>query len=101
MSPSSAFGFGFALAFFNPKIAAFLLAIYSQFVVAGASLATKMGMAAMAFGIDAGWYALVAVILSGKVGSGLAAHSRRIDQLIGVLMLLFAVLFSLRFFTLA
>ena len=93
MSPSSAFGFGFALAFFNPKIAAFLLAIYSQFVVAGASLGTKMGMAALAFGIDAGWYALVAVILSGRVGSGLAVHSRRIDQLIGVLMLLFALLF--------
>jgi len=83
------FGFGFALAFFNPKIAAFLLAVYSQFVEADAGLPTQVGMAALAFVIDAGWYAVVAVLLSGGIGVSLSDHGRRIDQVIGAVMLLF------------
>lgn len=82
-----AFAAGFVLAFSNPKIAAFLLALFSQFVEAGATLVTSLAMGALALIIDAGWYAIVAVALGGRIGDRLAAHAARIDIGIGILML--------------
>jgi threonine/homoserine/homoserine lactone efflux protein len=55
---------GFLIAFLNPKIAVFFLALFSQFVEAGQGWLSKLGMAALASGIDALWYALVALVLS-------------------------------------
>ncbi|MBY6186671.1 LysE family translocator [Marinobacter hydrocarbonoclasticus] len=52
---------GFLVAFLNPKIAIFFLALFSQFVQEGAPWADKLIMMATAGGIDALWYALVAL----------------------------------------
>ncbi|MBY5921108.1 LysE family translocator [Ferrimonas balearica] len=52
---------GFLVAFLNPKIAIFFLALFSQFVQEGAPWRDKLIMMATAGGIDALWYALVAL----------------------------------------
>ncbi|MBW3164108.1 LysE family translocator [Ferrimonas balearica] len=52
---------GFLVAFLNPKIAIFFLALFSQYVQEGAPWSDKLIMMATAGGIDALWYALVAL----------------------------------------
>ncbi|GAA5194980.1 LysE family translocator [Ferrimonas gelatinilytica] len=52
---------GFLVAFLNPKIALFFLALFSQFVDSAATWQTKMVMMGTAGGIDALWYCLVAL----------------------------------------
>ncbi|MBB3063436.1 LysE family translocator [Microbulbifer rhizosphaerae] len=80
---------GFGVAFFNPKVALFFTALFSQFVTEQQALTTKLGMAAMAAGIDAGWYCLITLaVLAGRnrnwVGNSLG---HRLQQLFGVLLL--------------
>jgi len=58
------FGDGFAIAFLNPKVAIFFLALLGPFLDAGASWTERGGVALMAAGIDAAWYSLAAVGLS-------------------------------------
>ncbi|SHH25951.1 LysE family translocator [Ferrimonas marina] len=52
---------GFLVAFLNPKIAVFFLALFSQFVREGAGWSEKLIMMATAGGIDALWYMVVAL----------------------------------------
>ncbi|WP_237065336.1 LysE family translocator [Microbulbifer guangxiensis] len=80
---------GFGIAFFNPKVAIFFTALFSQFVSAEQTLATKLGMAGLAAGIDATWYALVALLVSLGSGRGWlgATAAHRLQQLFGVLLL--------------
>ena len=56
---------GFSIAFFNPKIALFLLAVLAQVLDAGMSLATKLVIGFIGMAIDMVWYVLVAVFLTG------------------------------------
>ena len=64
---SEARGFleGFSIAFFNPKIALFLVAVLAQVLDAGMSLATKLVIGFIGMAIDMIWYVLVAVFLTG------------------------------------
>jgi len=55
---------GFAVAFLNPKLAIFMLALFSQFVGADADLATGAILVATATVIDGCWYSLVTLLLS-------------------------------------
>ncbi|MAA87189.1 MAG: lysine transporter LysE [Haliea sp.] len=55
---------GFLIAFLNPKIALFMLALFSQFLPATANLGTHTLMVATIVCTDAGWYSLVAMLLS-------------------------------------
>tara|TARA_B100002051_G_C16733923_1_gene639960 strand:- start:147 stop:746 length:600 start_codon:yes stop_codon:yes gene_type:complete len=87
----NAFLAGFSLAFFNPKIAAWMVAVYSQFVQANATLVTKFGMGVLAFGIDAGWYAIVAVFFGGSIAKHLQSKSEMIDRLVGGLLIGFGL----------
>lgn len=52
------------IVFLNPKIAAFFLAIFSQFLDTDQDMATRAGMTALAWLIDTGWYLLVAMIIT-------------------------------------
>jgi threonine/homoserine/homoserine lactone efflux protein len=79
---------GFLMAFLNPKAALFFIALFSQFVVAGQSLSSKVGMAALAMGIDTAWYLLVALLL------GSTAARQRFLQLQRQLEALFALLLA-------
>ena len=53
---------GFAIAFLNPKLAIFFLALFSQFVDVNASWQQKVIMVATVGGIDTLWYCLVAIV---------------------------------------
>ena len=91
----NAFFAGFGLAFFNPKIAAWMVAVFSQFVQADATLATKFGMGILAFGLDAGWYAIVAVFFGGSIAKHLQSKSEIIDRLVGALLIAFGLYLAL------
>lgn len=89
---------GFGVAFLNPKIAVFFTALFSQFVAQQQALTTKLGMAALAAAIDAGWYCLVAlaVCAARRHAGHRAKHNRswidstaghRLQQLFGVVLL--------------
>ena len=56
---------GFAIAFFNPKIALFLVAVLAQVLKPGMSIATKLAIGLLGMTIDMGWYMIVAVALTG------------------------------------
>ena len=65
---------GFTIAFLNPKIALFFLALFSQFVSSEASAVEVAILAGTATVVDAGWYALVAI---GLTATGTTAWLRR------------------------
>ena len=55
---------GFLIAFINPKIAVWLLALFSQFVQPDALLAEQFVLVSTVGIIDASWYCLVAFLAS-------------------------------------
>lgn len=82
---------GFLIAFLNPKLAIFFLALFSQFVTADATWAKKATMIATVGGIDALWYVLVTFGLSrGPVLKKLKANSHIIDRITGSFLILLA-----------
>ena len=87
----NAFFAGFSLAFFNPKIAAWMVAVYSQFVHLNSSFGTMIGMGVLAFGIDAGWYAIVAVFFGGSIAKNLQNKAQLIDRIVGSLLIFFGI----------
>jgi threonine/homoserine/homoserine lactone efflux protein len=83
---------GFLLAFLNPKLAIFFLALFSQFVDVNASLTHKLIMIFTVGGLDTLWYCLVVFGLTrGPVLAKLKANSHIIDKVTGVVLLLLAV----------
>jgi len=58
---------GFMIAFLNPKLALFFIALFSQFIDAAASGQQKMIMVATVGVIDTLWYCLIASLLSQSV----------------------------------
>ena len=55
---------GFLIVFFNPKIAIFFFAIFSQFLLPDLSPYTRTAMASLAAVIDALWYCAIAALVS-------------------------------------
>ncbi|OXS14641.1 lysine transporter LysE [Zobellella denitrificans] len=79
---------GFMVAFLNPQLAIFFLALFSQFVRADTGWQQGGIMMLTAGGIDALWYVLVALALSrGPVLVWLQAKLRMIDKLSGLVLL--------------
>ncbi|MGL4206917.1 MAG: LysE family translocator [Aeromonadaceae bacterium] len=79
---------GFAVAFLNPQLAIFFLALFSQFVHADTDWREGSIMMLTAGGIDALWYSLVALLLShGPVLAQLQARARVIDKISGLILL--------------
>lgn len=86
-----------AIAFLNPKIAIFFLALFSQFIVPGASWQTHLLMVATVGGIDALWYLLVSLFLAqSRLLAGLRANPILLARITGVVLLLLAVTVMLR-----
>lgn len=56
---------GFLIAIINPKILIWFAAIYSQFISINASLTFNIILISTASIIDAGWYILVSIIITG------------------------------------
>jgi len=83
---------GFLIAFLNPKIAMFFLALFSQFIDANASFEQQLIMVLTVAGIDTIWYCLVAFGLSrGPVLQRLKSKSNIIDKVTGIVLILLAV----------
>jgi threonine/homoserine/homoserine lactone efflux protein len=58
---------GFMIAFLNPKLAIFFLALFGQFVDAQASWQQNVVMVSTVAGIDTLWYCLIAIVLSQSI----------------------------------
>ena len=82
---------GFLIAFLNPKIAVWLLALFSQFVEPDALLAEQFILVSTVGVIDASWYCLVAFLASsGRLVKGLQHNASRIDLGMGILLIILA-----------
>ena len=92
-APSDRIGFiqGFSIALLNPKIMAWMLALYSPFIEADFPMETLIGMGLLGMSIDGAWYVTVATLLTtGDRAERLKSNAHLIDGAIGVLMFLFA-----------
>ena len=79
------------IAILNPKIAAWLLALFSQFVQPDALLAEQFVLVTTVGFIDASWYCLVAFLASsGKLVKGLQNYYSRIELGMGILLIILA-----------
>ncbi|MGY3884149.1 LysE family translocator [Aeromonas aquatica] len=79
---------GFMVAFLNPQLAIFFIALFSQFVHADTGWREGIIIMLTAGGIDAVWYVLVALVLSrGPVLAWLKAKSFVIDKISGLVLL--------------
>lgn len=89
---------GFLVAFLNPKILAFFVAVFSQFIEPGMVLGDRLLVALLAGTIDAAWYMLVAAVIAGTpLLDHLRRHARTIDRSVGSVLLLLAGALLLRF----
>jgi len=87
----SGFVTGFLIAFLNPKIAAFFLAVFTPFLHTDSSNLEKATLALTAGTVDTIWYVLVALVLSGSaVTQFLEKYSTMIERAMGVLLLFLA-----------
>ena len=87
---------GFLIALFNPKILAWMLALYAPFIEADLGIETLIGMGILGMSIDTTWYISVATILSsGKTIDKIKSNSHIIDGAMGILMLLFALILNI------
>jgi threonine/homoserine/homoserine lactone efflux protein len=92
-SGRTGFAQGFSIALLNPKILAWLLAIYSPVIGTDQEVPILLGVALMGMCIDAGWYVSVALFMTtGGRGAKLNAASGKLDGVMAALMLVFAVL---------
>ncbi len=91
---------GFLIVFLNPKIAVFFIALFSQVIGPDTGLGARLGYAATAMVIDAGWYLLVAWLFSTRsLLPMLRANAVWLERLFGVVLL--ALAFRLAWQTLA
>ena len=91
------FSEGFMIAFLNPKILVFLVAVFSQFIDPEMTNPDRFIMALVAGIIDTTWYVLVAAVLSGtSIVDKLRANAVIIDRSIGTVLLMLAILLIVR-----
>ncbi|WP_337840637.1 LysE family translocator [Rheinheimera sp.] len=83
---------GFLIAFLNPHLALFFIALFSQFVHSDTGWSQALLMMLTVGTIDALWYCLVAVLLStGPVLAWLRLKGHWIDRISGVVLLALAI----------
>ena len=84
---------GFMIAFLNPKILVFLVAVFSQFINHDITNTGRIIMAMLAGIIDTTWYVLVAAVLAGTpIVDQLRVNAVIIDRSIGMVLLMLAIL---------
>jgi threonine/homoserine/homoserine lactone efflux protein len=94
---SSAIRDGFAIAFLNPKLAIFMLALFSQFVRPGAGPSTNAQLIATATLIDGLWYSFITLVLMrGRWIEALRRNAQTINRTFAVLLATLAVIILLR-----
>ncbi len=91
------FNTGFLIAFLNPKVGLFFLALFSQFVQPNSPITSKLIMTATAVSVDVGWYVLLALAVSQvSILQYLQRHHHFVDRTSGLLLIALAltILFS-------
>ena len=84
---------GFMIAFLNPKILVFLVAVFSQFIKSDINSLDRFIIAIMASFIDMGWYVLVSLLLAGTpLINRFRANALLIDRSIGSILILISLL---------
>jgi threonine/homoserine/homoserine lactone efflux protein len=85
---------GFLIVALNPKILIFFTALFSQFVTTKSDYIEKLYLAAIAGGVDAVWYILVAILISSVTSSTrLKNLSIWLDKVFGLFFVSIAMLF--------
>jgi threonine/homoserine/homoserine lactone efflux protein len=83
---------GFLIAFLNPKLAIFFLALFSQLLSVDASLMQKLTMVLTVGSIDTLWYCLVTYGISrGPVLTKLQQQTKWVDKITGSFLIILAV----------
>ncbi|QFU76421.1 LysE family translocator [Halioglobus maricola] len=83
---------GFLVAFLNPKLAIFMLALFAQFLRPDADVVEKGIMAVTVGVVDGAWYCLMALLVSHPLFfERLRSNSRKIDRLFGVILIALAL----------
>lgn len=91
-SDYNGFSEGFMIAFLNPKILAFLIAIFSQFIEPEFTWFERILIASIAMIIDGGWYVLVAMAITGtSLLEKIQAKRRQADIAMGIVLASFAI----------
>ena len=84
---------GFMIAFLNPKILVFLVAVFSQFLNTDINNSDRFFMAIIAGAIDTMWYVFVAAVLAGTtIVNKLRKNAVIIDRLIGMVLFMLSIL---------
>ena len=92
-SAHSSFGQGFLIALLNPKIFAWMLAIYAPFINADLGMHILLAMALMGVCIDATWYVGVAIFMTaGDRAAKLGKASNKFSAAMALLMFIFAAI---------
>ena len=87
-----AFTDGFFIAFLNPKVALFFLAVFNTTIPENITLATTWIIAFLAGLIDGGWYALVSSLVSLKVfRTILGTKTAELDIIFGTILVVAAI----------
>ena len=90
---TQSFRHGFAIAVFNPKIAAFFASLFSQYLGEGQSTGLHLAMAALAGGIDMIVYVIVVMLATTPFAVGIFAKFASLNDLIlGVILLGFGAI---------
>ena len=89
---------GFSLAFFNPKILAWMLTMFVPFIDPSMSTQTLIGMGFLGLFTDGGWYVTVATILSqGRLLEVMRQHEVVVTRAIGLVLLVYSISLVFRF----
>ena len=87
-----AFTSGFLIAFLNPKVALFFLAVFNTTIPQDITLTTTWIIALLAGLIDGGWYALVSSLVSLKVfRTILGTKTAELDIIFGTILVVAAI----------
>ena len=84
---------GFMIAFLNPKILVFLVAVFSQFIKSDINILDRFIIAIIASFIDMGWYVFVSLILAGtSLINNFRSNAVLIDRSIGTILIMISLL---------
>ena len=89
---SNSFFQGFVIAIINPKILVWFIAIYSQFISINATNLDKLILILTPSIVDAIWYSLVAILVTGYgLKEILNKNKSTIEKIIGILLIFIAL----------
>jgi threonine/homoserine/homoserine lactone efflux protein len=88
---------GFLIAIFNPKIAAFFLSLFSQFLIVGQTFIIHLGMALLAGTIDTIAYLVMVTLASTSIMlKFLSTYKKSVEASFGLLLIMLSISLSFK-----